>query len=270
VTNPFSYGDRRVVVTGGASGVGAALLDRLAELGATAVTVLDRAKPEGPHDQFIEVDLSSEAAVASAAAEIDGSLAALFNNAGVANTMASDVVFAVNHLALRKLTDLLEDQLAGGGAVVNTASIAGMGWSSHLAQIQQLLAIDGWDERAAWFADRSDVNGDPYGFTKECLQVLTMQEAKRLGAKGIRINAACPGPIQTPLLVDFRATMTDKMIDWSISQGDGQIVTADDVACILAFLGSDAARSLSGTNLPVDRGFSGAMTTGQADLSGLF
>lgn len=270
MTSPFAYGDRRVVVTGGASGVGAALLDRLAEAGATAVTVLDRAKPGGPHDQFVEVDLSVEAQVADAAAQIDGPIAALFNNAGVANTLPPDVVFAVNHLAIRKLNAALEDQLAGGGAIVNTASIAGMGWATHLTEIQQLLAIDGWAEGAAWFSDRSDINGDPYGFTKECLQVLTMQEAKRLGAKGIRINAACPGPIQTPLLVDFRATMSDKMIDWSISQGDGQIVTADDVACVLAFLGSDGARSLSGTNLPVDRGFSGAMTTGQADLSGLF
>ncbi|HEY1738769.1 MAG TPA: hypothetical protein VGI86_08675, partial [Acidimicrobiia bacterium] len=57
-THPFSYQGRRAVVTGGASGVGAALLDVLAALEVEHVTVLDLRAPTGPHDAFVATDLS--------------------------------------------------------------------------------------------------------------------------------------------------------------------------------------------------------------------
>ena len=59
----LDYTGRRVVVTGGATGVGAALLDLLAELGGSDVTVLDLKQPTGPHKTFIQTDLSDKAAV---------------------------------------------------------------------------------------------------------------------------------------------------------------------------------------------------------------
>jgi NAD(P)-dependent dehydrogenase (short-subunit alcohol dehydrogenase family) len=63
VTHPFSYEDRRVVVTGAARGVGAALLEVLAELQVAHVTVLDLEAPSGPHDVFVAADLSDEGSV---------------------------------------------------------------------------------------------------------------------------------------------------------------------------------------------------------------
>jgi NAD(P)-dependent dehydrogenase (short-subunit alcohol dehydrogenase family) len=269
MSGPFHYDNRRAVVTGGAKGIGAALLVRLAELGATAVTVLDLERPTGPHDQFIRTDLSDPLQVDGAAQEIADPICSLFNNAGVAGTAPRDTVFAVNFLAMRRLIARLTDRLVGGGAIVNTASIAGSGWPNRLDVILGLLEIEDWTEAAAWFASRDDLGDDPYGFTKECAQVYTMWSGRTLASRGVRINAVAPGPVDTGLLPDFRATMTDTLIDWTVSQGDGRMVTADDVACVLAFLGSDASRSLNGTIIPIDRGFLAAGTTGQLDLTAL-
>ncbi|MCU1388488.1 MAG: short-chain dehydrogenase/reductase, partial [Ilumatobacteraceae bacterium] len=102
MSNPFSYAGRRVVVTGAATGVGAALLDLLVELGGPEVTVLDIKEPIGPHSKFIACNLSERGAVDAAIAEIEGPVDVLFNNAGVAATQAPQIVLAVNYLALRR------------------------------------------------------------------------------------------------------------------------------------------------------------------------
>jgi NAD(P)-dependent dehydrogenase (short-subunit alcohol dehydrogenase family) len=86
MTNPFSYQGLRVVVTGAARGVGANLLEVLAELDVALVTAIDLNPPSGPHHAFLATDLSDEAAVRDVVARIDGPVHVLFNNAGVADT----------------------------------------------------------------------------------------------------------------------------------------------------------------------------------------
>src|SRR4051812_35676634 len=78
VMHPFTYEGLRVVVTGGASGVGAALLDVLAEFDAAHVTVLDVKRPTGPHHAYVAIDLGDEQAVRGAGAQIDGPVHVLF------------------------------------------------------------------------------------------------------------------------------------------------------------------------------------------------
>jgi NAD(P)-dependent dehydrogenase (short-subunit alcohol dehydrogenase family) len=85
----------------------------------------------------------------------------------------------------------------------------------------------------------------------------------------VRVASVCPAPIDTPLLADFRKTMSDKVIDWNIAQAGGRLMSAREVATPLAFLGSDGASYISGVNLVVDGGFLAAMTTGQVDFSAL-
>src|SRR6478752_3483675 len=206
MSNPFSYENKRVVVTGGATGVGAGLLEVLAEQGAAHVTVLDLKEPTGPHSTFMQCDLSDQVAVVAAVAAIDGPVDVLFNNAGVADTMPPATVISVNYLALRALSEGLLPKMPDGGAIVNTASTAGGQW---------------------------------------------------------------PTPIDTPLLKDFRETMTDKLIDWNIEQGNGRPVSPREVGLVLAFLGSDAAAYVNGVNLLVDAGFSAALTTGQVDFAAI-
>ena len=89
------------------------------------------------------------------------------------------------------MTALLTDQLVDGGAVVNTASIAGIQWPSRLAVIHELLAIEGWDEAAAWFAATVGRSGvEPYPFTKECLQVFTMHGGAAASAAAASASTA--------------------------------------------------------------------------------
>jgi NAD(P)-dependent dehydrogenase (short-subunit alcohol dehydrogenase family) len=269
MSNPFSYENKRVVVTGGATGVGAGLLDVLAEQGVAHVTVLDLKQPTGPHTTFMQCDLSDEVAVTAAVAAIDGPVDVLFNNAGVADTMPPATVISVNYLALRSLSEGLLPKIPEGGAIVNTASIAGGQWASRLDMINEILDLGGNWESTLAYIDSHEIGFAPYGFSKELVQVYTMRSSRPTQARGVRTNSVCPSPIDTPLLKDFRETMTDKLIDWSIEQSNGRPVTGREVALVLAFLGSDAAAYVNGVNMLVDGGFNAAMTTGQVDFAAI-
>lgn len=264
----MDYSGKHVVVTGGATGVGAGLLEVLAELGAPKVTVLDIKQPEGPHDTYIETNLADRAAIDAAVAKIEAPVFALFNNAGVADTSQREIVIAVNILAPIHLTDALLPKIENGGAVVTTASIAGMSWQQRVAEHLELLAIDGWDAKAKWF-DGRDLGTQTYSFSKESMQVWTMREAARLQALGIRINSVCPAPIDTPLVKDFFETMGDDAMNFSIQHAGGRMVTGREVASLLAYLGSEAATFVSGQNVDIDNGFRASMVTGTVNLSAL-
>lgn len=264
MTNPFGYQGKRVVVTGAASGIGAALLEVLAELGAAHVTAIDRNACSGG-DSFIEADLSSETGVEAAAAAVEGPVHALFNNAGVAGTQPAPVVFSVNYLAPRRLHQRLAARMPAGSAVVGTSSMAGIGWPANQEELAKLMAIDDWDDAHAWLAAHPELAEDRYGLSKQCAQFYTMHAARSASRDGIRINSVCPNPVGTPLLADFRVTMTDELLDWAVRQGNGRPATAREIALILAFLGSDAAAYLNGVNLHADAGMHAALTTGQTD-----
>src|SRR4051794_26051734 len=122
MVDPFGFADRHVVVTGGATGVGAALLDVLAERGAPSVTVIDVKAPSGPHARFLETDLAEGGAVAAAIQAIDEPVHALSNNAGVNSTAGVRTTVSVNFLAPRRLAERLLPKIPAGGAIVNTAS----------------------------------------------------------------------------------------------------------------------------------------------------
>ena len=269
MTHPFSYQGKRVAITGAYSGVGAATATLLKELGASEIIALDIKPPEHSIDRYIETNMGDPDAVDAAAAQIDGPIDVLFNNAGIAATSAPGLVMRVNYLGLRRLSQALLPKLAQGGAIVNTASIAGGQWPSHLAQILELLAIEDWDESLAWIDAHAELVADGYSFLKECVQVYTMASAKQTLAAGVRTNSVCPAPIDTPLMPDFRQTMGSGLIDWTVANAGGAMATPEDIGLTLAFLGSEAARYVNGVNLLVDSGFTAAMTTGQVDLSGL-
>ena len=68
----------------------------------------------------------------------------------------------------------------------------------------------------------SFLTANPYGFSKECAQVYTMQLAPALLSRGVRINSVCPGLIETPLLKDFSNTLGQGVMDWMVSQSGGR------------------------------------------------
>ena len=267
--NPFSYQGKRVVITGAYSGVGAAAVELLSSLDASEIIALDIKEPQGPITRFIQTNMADPAAIDAAVAAIDGPVDALFNNAGVAATFPAVEVMKVNYLGPRRLSEAMLPKIPQGGAIAFTASIAGGQWAAHLTEIRELLAISEREKAIAWIEDHAELVGGGYDFSKECLQVYTMLSSKATMARGVRTNSVCPGPIDTPLLPDFRATMTDALINWQIEQTHGKLATAEDVAKAFVFLGSDASRFVNGVNLNVDAGFSAALTTGQLDFSTL-
>ena len=270
MSNLFGYEGKRVVVTGGATGIGAALVDLLRELGAAHITVLDIKEPAGPVDAFIEVNLADPESIDAACAQLDGPIDVLFSNAGVAANAGVRTCMAVNVLASRRLAEKLLDRIPSGGTIVYTASMAGNGWPAQVEEINELLAIEDWDAFLQWCDDHPDVVADVYAFSKMCMQVFTLRNSKVTMAKGVRTNSICPAPVDTPLMKDFRETMGDKVIEWSVTQqGEQRMAVAADIAPALAFMGSDAAAFISGVNLLVDSGFSANMATGQVDFSGL-
>lgn len=267
----MSYSGKRVVVTGCYSGVGEALVQLLADLGADEIIGLDITEPAGPVSRYIKCDMGNPGDIDAAASDISstGQVNVLFNNAGIAANLGVPNVMRVNVFGLVRLTNALLDHIPEGGAVVNTASIAGMNWPAHQAEIMELLSMDDWDKQVAWVEENPEVVTDGYMFSKECIQILTMWKSKELMKKKIRIASACPAPIDTPLLPAFKETMSEAMIDWTRDQATGEYVTPAEVANLLAYLGSDAASYISGANVNIDGGFQGGVITGEVDMSTL-
>ena len=207
-----------------------------------------------------------------AVAGIEGPVHALFNNAGVADTSPADTVLRVNYLALRTLSEGLLDRMPEGGAIVNTSSLAGLPWRKRAEPINALLDIDvasGWAASMAWLDANKDTYADsPYNFSKEVVALYTMRSSRPTSRRGVRTNSVCPGPIDTPLLPDFRQSTSDQIIDWNIREMAGREVSPREVAGPLAFFGSPAASYVNGVNLEIDGGFGAALATKQVDFSG--
>ncbi|MEM8707008.1 MAG: SDR family oxidoreductase [Actinomycetota bacterium] len=267
----FDYTGKKVVLTGGASGVGAAAVEMIAELGCTDLTVLDLNEPTGPATRFIPTDMSDPDSIDAAVADIGDGVDVLFNNAGVAGVHEPDFVLRVNSLGPPRLTRGLLGGMPNGAAVVNTASIAGQGWPENLAAILELLAIEDWEQARAWVADHAEITAaDPYAFSKQVAQVWTMQGSRTMyNDRGVRMNSVCPGPIDTPLIGDFIQHMSEALIQWAVDQSGGVMLSAEDIARTIVMLGSDASAALNGHNLIADRGLSASVATGQADYSAL-
>ena len=93
--------------------------------------------------------------------------------------------------------------------------------------ITEVLDLGGTGTRRSAWLDAHELGAQPYFFSKELRAgVHDALLAYRRMQRGVRTNSVCPSPIDTPLLDDFRETMTDKLIDWSVAQGNGQLVTA--------------------------------------------
>lgn len=263
----LSFVGKRIVITGAYSGIGAALVELLRGFGADDVVVLDIKEPEVSVEGFIETDMGNPLSIDNAVSELtaDGEppIDVLFNNAGVAATLPADTVMRINILGLKRLTERLMPTMKAGGAIVNTASVAGNGWAEHVNEINQLLEIDSWDEGVSWVADNAEVVADGYFFSKECVQVYTMRASKAATGYGLRMNSVCPSPVETPLLPAFRETMSDQIIDWAIETGAGRVATAEDQARALLALASELAVYVNGVNLLVDGGYTAALQTGQ-------
>ncbi|MEM9039033.1 MAG: SDR family oxidoreductase [Actinomycetota bacterium] len=267
----FDYTGKKVVMTGGSSGIGESAVEMISALGCSELIVLDVKEPTGPATQYIPTDMSDPASIDAAIGEIGDGVDVLFNNAGIAGVHEPDLVLRVNALGPPRLTRGLIGGMPSGATVVNTASIAGQRWPDNLAAIMEFIAVEDWEAARQWVADRPELTeADSYSFSKQFMQVWTMQGSRSMyNDRGVRMNSICPGPIDTPLIGDFITSMTEQMINWAVDQAGGVMLTADEVARTLVMLGSDLSVGMNGHNVIVDKGLSASVATGQADFSAL-
>lgn len=239
------------LVTGGASGIGRAAAEQFAARGAK-VLVADRDEAGGAETVRRIVEAGGEAvaratdvadpehvaAMVAAAVETFGRLDVALNNAGTPGTyapLAEQTLADWNHTLAVNLTSVFLSMqaeippmlAAGGGAIVNTASAAG---------------LMGFANLPAYVASKHGVVG------------LTKSVALEFAGKGIRINAVCPGSIRTQMLEGFTGG-DDKVLEgMGRMQPIGRLGTPEEVAEAVVWLCSDAASFVTGHALAVDGG----------------
>jgi len=241
---------RRILVTGAASGIGRSVAALFLRAGAR-VAALDRQRPEGLSGQALclEADVTDpdavERAVAQAANDFGG-LDGLVNAAGIANTDWADQVSLADWKRVLEVTlpgsfivcraCLPQLREAGAGTIVNFASGQG------LAPFKQ---------RSAYAASKAGV----ISLTRS----LAMEWAPQ-----VRVNAVCPGAVDTPMLRASAAkfagglAVDDVLREWGAShplgKGYGRVCTAAEVAEVIVFLLSDRASFMSGAEIKVEGG----------------
>jgi NAD(P)-dependent dehydrogenase (short-subunit alcohol dehydrogenase family) len=259
----FRYDGKRVLVVGGATGMGAAAAKATAELGAEVI-VMDRAPVEYPVDQEISVDLSDPASIDAAIEQIEGPVNAVFSAAGVADGPAGpQVLMRINFIGHRHLIDrlLAEGRLPKGSAICFISSLAGIGWENDLERVQEFLATTDYQSADEWIGAHVDEGIIHYGFSKKAINVYVAQQSYPFMAKGVRINAICPGPTDTPLSRANADLWLAFGQDYREATGT-DILTPEQMANAMVFLNSDAAGGVSGVNLLVDVGHAMASMTG--------
>jgi NAD(P)-dependent dehydrogenase (short-subunit alcohol dehydrogenase family) len=231
------------IVTGGASGIGAATAAVLAERGAR-VAVLDRdaaAAPAGGVGLVADVadDHSVRSAVA-AAADALGGLDVLANVAGIG---AQGDVAANDDEEWRRVLDVN----VVGMARVSRAALPHLRRSPHAAvvNVSSALAVLGVPRRAL------------YAASKGAVLALTLAMAADHAREGIRVNAVLPGTADTPWVGRLLATAPDPVAERAAleaRQPIGRLVSADEVAHAIAYLASPLSGSTTGSALGVDGG----------------
>jgi NAD(P)-dependent dehydrogenase (short-subunit alcohol dehydrogenase family) len=259
------YRNKRVVVSGCFSGMGEATAKLLLKLGAQ-VHGLDYKDCALPLASFNRVDLRDPASIDAAVQKIGGKVDALFNCAGLPQTFPPLEVMKVNYAGTRRLTERTVPLMAPGGAIVNIASTAGLGWSRKIPVIMQLLKIEDYEGAIKWCEANLETVREGYSFSKEVMIVWTMMTSSHLIKRGIRINCTLPGPTQTPMMTEFESKSELSVIA-AATQPINRRSTPEEQAGPLVFLNSDAASYVNGVVLPVDGGFMGGIATGQIDMS---
>jgi NAD(P)-dependent dehydrogenase (short-subunit alcohol dehydrogenase family) len=249
-----SYAGRRTVVTGCASGIGAALVDQLTGLGADVVG-LDVRPPAVGLDEFHQVDLSDPASIDEAAEAIGGRVDALFNVAGVSSGIGNSLlVVKINFLGTRHLTEALAARMPSGSSIVSVSSLAASSYAENMHETVGLLNTRTFAEGVAWCDDHPDAHADGgYRLAKEAIILHAMQNAVPLGARGIRINCTGPGVTETPILDQLRTKYGQAYLD-DIPKPLGRVSNPAEQAAALVFLNSRAAGYVTGQVLWVDGG----------------
>lgn len=246
---------RIAVVTGGGSGIGLATARRLAAEGARVVIAdLDpdagRAAAEGVGGTFVRTDVADKAdvdALFDGVAETHGAVDIAFNNAGISppddDSIETTELDAWDRVQLVNLTSVylcsraaLRHMVpAGRGSIINTASFVAV-LGSATSQIS-------------------------YTASKGGVLAMSRELGVQFARQGIRVNALCPGPVNTPLLKELFAKDPERAARRLVHVPVGRFAEPEELAAAVAFLASDDASFITGASFLVDGGISAAYVT---------
>jgi NAD(P)-dependent dehydrogenase (short-subunit alcohol dehydrogenase family) len=253
----FRYDGKRVLVVGGASGMGAAAAQLVQDAGAEVV-VWDYAEVTLDGVKGVHVNLAERDSIDAALDQTGGTFDAVFCCAGVAD--GTPGIERINFIGHRYLIDrLLErDALPAGSAIGMISSAAGLGWEANLDALQELLDITDWDAAVQWTLDKGWAD---YLHMKQAMCAYVARQAHPLFKRGIRINAICPGPTDTPLAQANAEMWLGFAADYRADVGS-QPSTPLEQAYPLEFLCSDAAVAINGQTIISDQGYLASGVTG--------
>jgi NAD(P)-dependent dehydrogenase (short-subunit alcohol dehydrogenase family) len=236
--------------------MGAATAQVALDAGAEVV-VMDYAPVTAQGVTAIQVNLADRASIDAAVDECGGRVDALFACAGVADGTAG--IERINFIGHRHLIDrmLAKDMLPGGSAIGFISSAAGLGWEANLPQLLELLATPDFDTAVGWVEEHGKAD---YMSMKQAICAYVANEAMSLLRRGIRINAICPGPTDTPLAQANKEMWLGFASDYRAELGI-EPSTPLDQAYPLVFLCSDAAVAIAGQILVTDVGYFSAGLT---------
>lgn len=251
--NPtYDFSGQVALVTGASSGMGLATAEAFAASGAAVVLAdineaalkiaTDSLTSAGRKVLGLVCDVSDEAQVANMIERTVahfGRLDIAFNNAGIqvppsdAADETAENFDRVNEINLRGVWACMKHELRqmrpqGSGAIVNCSSLGG---------------LVGLPSRAAYHASKHGVIG------------LTRSAAVEYAPRGVRINAICPGTINTPMVSDMLAKQADAMKEIMRDQPIGRLGESQEIAAAVLWLCSPGASFVLGVALPVDGGF---------------
>jgi len=252
----FRFDGKRVLVVGGATGMGAAAAE-LAQSAGADVVVMDYADVPLSGVKSIRVNLAEKASIDAAVDECGGPVHALFSCAGVAD--GTPGIEKINFIGHRHLIDRMIDAglLGRGGAIGFISSAAGLGGLDANPALKDYLATSDFDAAVAWVEEHG---GADYMSTKQAICAYVASQAYPMLKRGIRINAICPGPTDTPLAQANKELWLGFGADFREELGI-EASTPLEQAYPLLFLCSDAAVAINGVVLVTDAGYMAAGLT---------
>jgi NAD(P)-dependent dehydrogenase (short-subunit alcohol dehydrogenase family) len=253
----FRLTGKRAVVVGAATGMGAATAELAQDAGAEVVA-MDIAECSLAGAKEIRVNLADKASIDAAVDQCGGPVHALFMCAGVAD--GTPGIEKINFIGHRYLIDRLLAAAAvpPGSAIGFISSAAGLGWETNLELLKEYLAVSDFDAASRWAQEHGKAD---YMWSKQAICAYVGMQAFPLLKRGIRINAICPGPTDTPLAQANKETWLGFGADYRGEVGLGAS-TPKEQAYPLVFLCRDAAAALTGITVISDIGYISSGITG--------